>query len=130
MRREFVEQKTIRAGLSPFLRPIALIGTVGLAVILFAYAMSGESDAPRERLGEHLVRAKMLTYGHLDTKPLRFSTGLRFDTTGQHTRVQKVMSRHHFSRTPLHRTTDRFSNRWVSETDERRLDDMRGHLAA
>ena len=112
-----------------------LAGLLVLVLGLFfmahlSIAQDCESDAPRERLGEHLVRAKMLTYGHLDTKPLRFSTGLRFDTTGQHTRVQKVMSRHHFSRTPLHRTTDRFSNRWVSETDERRLDDMRGHLAA
>ena len=89
-----------------------------------------EPNAPRERLGEHLVRAKMLTYGQLHTKPLSFSTGLRFNSTGQHTRVEKVVDRHQFSRTTLHGTNERFSDRRVSKTHERRLNDGRGDLAA
>jgi len=112
-----------------------LAGLLVLVLGLFSMAHLSisrdcKSDASCERLGEHLVHAKMLTYGNLHTKPLRFSTGLRLDTTGQYARVEKVMDRHHFSRTTLHGTNDRFGNRWVSETDEGWLDDRRGELAA
>ena len=91
------------------------------AIAHIAIARQRVPNPRRQRLGESLVRAEVLSNRELQAKPLRFNPGLRLDSTSQHSRVQKVRRNNHLPRTSSGTSGQAFRYRWASQAYESRL---------
>ena len=108
-----------------------LIVVLGLFLAAhLAIARQSSADTTSQRLGECLVRSEMLTDCQVHIKPLRFSSSLRFDATGQYAGVEKVAHRGHLASTLLYTSSDSFGHSRSGKTDKSRLHNRRRDLAA